>query len=93
MAPGHKITKMLTEEEIATRARQIVADTLGVDEKTVTPECRFIEDLGADSLDLVELTMDLEEEFGGDVEDEEAEKVLTLQDAIELIKKKKKGNK
>jgi acyl carrier protein len=84
---------MLTEEEIATRARQIVADTLGVDEKTVTPECRFIEDLGADSLDLVELTMDLEEEFGGDVEDEEAEKVFTLQDAIELIKKKKKGNK
>jgi acyl carrier protein len=84
---------MLTEEEIATRARQIVADTLGVDEKTVTPECRFIEDLGADSLDLVELTMDLEEEFGGDVEDEEAEKVLTLQDAIELINKKKKGNK
>ena len=84
---------MLTEEEIATRARQIVADTLGVDEKTVTPECRFIEDLGADSLDLVELTMDLEEEFGGDVEDEEAEKVFTLRDAIELIKKKKKGNK
>jgi acyl carrier protein len=84
---------MLTEEEIATRARQIVADTLGVDEKTVTPECRFIEDLGADSLDLVELTMDLEEEFGGDIEDEEAEKVLTLKDAIELIKKKKKGNK
>jgi acyl carrier protein len=84
---------MLTEEEIATRARQIVADTLGVDEKTVTPECRFIEDLGADSLDLVELMMDLEDEFGGEVEDEEAEKVLTLQDAIELIKKKKKGNK
>jgi acyl carrier protein len=87
------MTAVLTEEEITTQARQIVADNLGVDEKTVTLDSRFVEDLGADSLDLVELMMGFEEGFGGEVEDDEAESVLTLHDAIELIKKKKKVSK
>jgi acyl carrier protein len=69
--------------------KRIVVEKLQVDEKQVTPEASFIEDLGADSLDTVELVMDLEEHFQIDIPDEEAEKLKTVQDALDYITKKK----
>lgn len=68
------------------KVKKIVVDQLGVDVAEVTPEASFIEDLGADSLDTVELVMALEEEFGIEIPDEEAEKIVTVKDAIEYIK-------
>ena len=68
----------------------IVADQLGVKEQEVKPEARFIEDLGADSLDTVELVMALEEEFGIEIPDEDAEKAKTVGDVIAYIDKKLK---
>ncbi len=65
--------------------RQIVADQLGVDVDEVTAEASFVDDLGADSLDTVELVMALEEEFGIEIPDEDAEKILTVSDAIKYI--------
>jgi acyl carrier protein len=67
------------------KVRQIVADQLGVDVDEVTPEASFVDDLGADSLDTVELVMALEEEFGLEIPDEDAEKILTVGDAIKYI--------
>lgn len=67
------------------KVRQIVADQLGVDLEEVTTEASFVDDLGADSLDTVELVMALEEEFGLEIPDEEAEKISTVQDAITYI--------
>ncbi len=63
----------------------IVADKLGVERSEVTPESVFVDDLGADSLDLVELIMAMEEEFGFEIADEEAEKMRTVQDVINFI--------
>ncbi|SMP07817.1 acyl carrier protein [Desulfurobacterium pacificum] len=74
-------------ENIEQKVREIVADRLGVDPEEVTPEASFIEDLGADSLDTVELVMALEEEFGIEIPDEDAEKIQTVGDAIEYIQK------
>ncbi|HNV69899.1 MAG TPA: acyl carrier protein [Candidatus Ozemobacteraceae bacterium] len=71
--------------------KKIVVEKLQVDEKQVTMEASFIEDLGADSLDTVELVMDLEEHFGIEIPDEEAEKLKTVKDAVDYITKKK-GN-
>jgi acyl carrier protein len=71
---------------IEARVRAIIADQLGVAEEEVKPESRFIEDLGADSLDIVELIMAMEEEFETEIPDEEAEKILTVGDTIEYIK-------
>lgn len=71
---------------IEARVRAIIADQLGVAEEEVKPESRFIEDLGADSLDIVELIMAMEEEFETEIPDEEAEKLLTVGDTIEYIK-------
>ncbi|HLC21220.1 MAG TPA: acyl carrier protein [Candidatus Methylomirabilis sp.] len=68
------------------RVKKIIVDQLGVDAAEVTSEASFIEDLGADSLDTVELVMALEEEFGIEIPDEEAEKIATVKDAIEYIK-------
>ena len=68
------------------KVKKIIVDQLGVDTAEVTPEASFIEDLGADSLDTVELVMALEEEFGIEIPDEEAEKIATVKDAIEYIK-------
>lgn len=73
---------MATVEE---RVKQIVAEQLGVDEDQVTPEASFMDDLGADSLDTVELVMALEEEFDIEISDEDAEKIQTVQNATEYI--------
>lgn len=70
---------------IEERVKQIVAEQLGVDEGQVTNEAAFMDDLGADSLDTVELVMALEEEFDIEISDEDAEKIQTVQDAINYI--------
>jgi acyl carrier protein len=70
--------------------KKIVADHLGVDQQKVTDEASFIDDLGADSLDTVELVMAFEEEFGSEISDNEAEKILTVGDAIKFIEAKAK---
>ncbi len=73
---------MSTVEE---RVKKIVCEQLGVKESEVQPTSKFVEDLGADSLDTVELVMALEEEFETEIPDEEAEKITTVQDAIDFI--------
>ena len=75
-------------EEISSKVKKIVADHLGIDEAKVTEEASFIDDLGADSLDTVELVMAFEEEFGSEISDSEAEKILTVGDAIKFIENK-----
>src|SRR6476619_7442623 len=67
------------------RLKKIVVEQLGADEAEVTPEASFVDDLNADSLDLVELIMSLEEEFGTEISDEDAEKIRTVQDAVDYI--------
>ena len=71
--------------DIASRVKKIVVEHLGVDEAKATPDASFIDDLGADSLDTVELVMAFEEEFNCEIPDEAAEKILTIQDAINYI--------
>ncbi|MCB1637650.1 MAG: acyl carrier protein, partial [Thiothrix sp.] len=71
--------------------KAIVVEQLGVEESEVTNEASFIDDLGADSLDTVELVMALEEEFGTEIPDEEAEKITTVQLAIDYIKQHQQG--
>ena len=70
------------------QSKKIVADHLGIDEAKVTEESSFIDDLGADSLDTVELVMAFEEEFGSEISDSEAEKILTVGDAVKFIEGK-----
>ena len=70
------------------RVKKIIGEQLGVEEDEVTPEASFVEDLGADSLDTVELVMALEEEFGIEMPDEDAEKILTVGKALDYIKEK-----
>ncbi len=70
------------------RVKKIIVDQLGVDEKEVTPEASFIDDLGADSLDLVEMIMEMEEKFGVEIADEELEKIRTIQDVVDFIRAK-----
>ncbi len=67
------------------RVKKIIAEQLGVDESEVVPTASFVEDLNADSLDLVELIMSLEEAFGMEISDEEAENIKTVQDAVDYI--------
>jgi acyl carrier protein len=82
---------MLAEESgvststIYDRLKGIVTEQLGVDEEEITPEASFVDDLNADSLDLVELIMSLEEEFGLEISDEDAEKIVTVGDAASYI--------
>ena len=72
---------MSVEEKV----KSIIVEQLGVDEEEVTPQASFVEDLNADSLDLVELIMSLEEEFGMEISDEDAEKIQKVSDAVEYI--------
>ena len=75
-------------EDISNKVKKIVADHLGIDEVKVQEESSFIDDLGADSLDTVELVMAFEEEFGTEISDSQAEKILTVGDAIKFIEGK-----
>ena len=75
-------------KDIADKVKKMVVDHLGVDEAKVTDESNFIDDLGADSLDTVELVMAFEEEFGSEISDSDAEKILTVGDAIKFIENK-----
>ena len=76
----------MSDQEIQERVVAIIVDQLGVDESEVTMDARFREDLEADSLDLVELMMAFEEEFGGEISDEEAQKITTVGEVVELLK-------
>ena len=75
-------------KDIGNKVKKMVADHLGVEETKVIEEANFIDDLGADSLDTVELVMAFEEEFGSEISDSEAEKILTVGDAIKFIESK-----
>jgi acyl carrier protein len=75
--------------DIADKIKRIVVEHLGVDEAKVTPEASFIDDLGADSLDTVELVMAFEEEFDVEIPEDAAEKIATVKDAIDYIEKQK----
>jgi acyl carrier protein len=75
-------------DDISNKVKKIVADHLGIDEGKVTDEASFTDDLGADSLDTVELVMAFEEEFGSEISDSDAEKILTVGDAIKFIENK-----
>jgi acyl carrier protein len=70
------------------KVKKIIVEQLGVDEEDVTPDASFVDDLGADSLDTVELVMAFEEEFGIEIPDEDAEKILTVQNVIDYIKER-----
>jgi len=84
---GHKEEKRMAVEE---KVKQIIVEQLQVDEAEVTPGASFQEDLGADSLDVVELVMQFEEAFDLEIPDEDAEKIKTVKDAIEYIEKNEK---
>ncbi|MEK7238645.1 MAG: acyl carrier protein [Nitrospirota bacterium] len=73
------------------KVKEIVSKQLGVDIEKVTPEASFMDDLGADSLDTVELVMAFEEAFNIEIPDEDAEKIIKIQDAVNYIKEKSKG--
>ena len=75
-------------KDVSGKVKKMVADHLGIDEAKVTEESSFIDDLGADSLDTVELVMAFEEEFGSEISDNEAEKILTVGDAVKFIDSK-----
>jgi acyl carrier protein len=79
---------MATPEEIAERVKSIIVEQLGVSMEEVTPAASFIEDLGADSLDIVELIMALEEEYDLEIPDEDAEKIQTVEDVTKYIQSK-----
>ena len=74
-------------EDTLSRVQNIIVDLLGVEEEEVTPDARFREELEADSLDLVELIMAFEEEFEGEISDEEAQKITTVGEAVDYINK------
>jgi acyl carrier protein len=82
-----EVKDMALEERI----KEIIADQLGVEQEKIVPEAKFVEDLGADSLDVVELIMAFEEEFGIEIPDEDAEKIQTVGDVINYLKEKVGG--
>jgi acyl carrier protein len=75
----------MDREELFEKIKTVVVDQLGVEEDDVTEDAAFVDDLGADSLDIVELVMALEEEFGVSIPDEQAEKIKTVGDAVDFI--------
>ena len=75
----------MTKDEIIKKVKEITSEQLGVDESQITPEAKFIDDLGADSLDIVELVMALEEEFNLEISDEEAEKLIAVQKVVDYL--------
>ncbi len=77
---------MAEKDAVFDKVKEIIVDQLGVEEDEVTPQAHFIEDLGADSLDIVELIMAFEEEFGIDIPDEDAEKITAVKNVLEYIK-------
>lgn len=79
----------MSEKSIEQRVKDIIVEQLGVKPDQVTPEAKFIEDLGADSLDTVELVMALEEEFGNEIPDEQAEKLQSVGDVIKYVEDQK----
>ena len=78
------------DQEIVSAVKKMIASQLGRSEDEITPDSSFIEDLGADSLDLVELIMSMEDKFGLEIADEDAESIVTVQDAINFIMERKK---
>jgi len=76
----------MDEKELFEKVKAIIVDLLGVDEAKVVPEARFREDLEADSLDLVELIMEFEDKFGGEISDEDAQKITTVGEAVQYLK-------
>ena len=74
-------------ETVETRMKEVIINSLGVEEEAVKPDAKFIEDLGADSLDIVELVMVIEETFGIEIPDEDAENIKSVHDAIHYVKK------
>ncbi|HOJ15852.1 MAG: acyl carrier protein [Caldisericia bacterium] len=81
----------MTEKEIFEKVKPIIADKLGIDQDQIKMESNFINDLGADSLGLVDITMALEEEFGTEIPDEEASKLTTVGAMVDFIKNNYKG--
>lgn len=75
-------------QSVEEKVKKIVAEQLGVDEEEVTAEASFVEDLGADSLDTVELVMAFEEEFSIEIPDDDAEKIITVQNSVDYIKER-----
>jgi acyl carrier protein len=73
------------DQEIYAKVKEIVADLLDIDESEIAPESKFQADLGADSLDLVELIMEFEERFGGEISDEDAQKITTVGEAVKYV--------
>lgn len=85
MKEGGDLPVALSVEE---KVKKIVGEQLGVDEEEITPDASFVEDLGADSLDTVELVMAFEEEFSIEIPDEDAEKIITVQNSVDYIKER-----
>ena len=73
------------DQEIYAKVKEIVAELLDIDESEITPESKFQADLGADSLDLVELSMEFEERFGGEISDEDAQSITTVGEAVKYV--------
>jgi acyl carrier protein len=79
-------------EQVFEKVKDIIVDILVIDESDVEPDAKFREDLGADSLDLVELIMAFEDEFGGRISDEDARDIATVQDAVDYISQEMQGS-
>src|SRR5712691_12250185 len=94
LKPGLHFAHARTQEDsmsVEDRVKNIIVEQLGVDAEEVTPDASFVEDLGADSLDTVELIMAFEEEFGVEISDDEAEKIRKVRDAVDYIDKRAKA--
>ena len=79
----------MSEEEIFEKLKEIIVDQLGVEEDIIKMDSTFVEDLSADSLDIVELIMDIEEKFDIEIPDSDAERIVTVSDVVEYVKSKK----